>query len=585
MSPFFSDDFKEEVRANNDIVSVVGRYVKLKKTGNRHWGLCPFHRESTPSFTVSTDSGLYHCFGCSASGDVYKFVMEMEHADFPEAMKLMADWAGLKVPESMVEDRYQAQKLQKKQRYYALNADAARYFYMMLHEKESTEAQQYITKRGLAPETIKQFGIGYAPDGWDGALNYLKEKGYTQEEMLAVGVIVKNAETGRVYDRFRDRIMFPIFDMKKQVIGFGGRIVGKGEPKYMNSPESDVFVKSRHLFALNFTRGAMELIITEGYMDVISLHQNGVKNAVATLGTAMNEEHAKVMGKVCKEAILCYDSDKAGQDATMRAIDILIHAGIGVRCLTLSQYKDPDEYMKLLGVERFRQEVKQAKSWVEFKIDRLRTNYDLEDTHQKIQFANEAAKIFARVKNAIEQDAIIRKIAAETGISSQAFLTQIAKVNESAIHKSAFMPQQRKKSSQQTEDHGLTKRQLQGERLLIYIIAVDASVAKRIAQTFSVKDFDHPIHHRLATMIMQLHETGKKVSIPSLFEAFDENEQSAVAAVFNSELQFDDHYKAAMDIIHHIQSEKRLRVIHQNIQEGNVAALNDLLKKHKHLSQ
>lgn len=577
----YSDDFKEEVREHSDLVTVISQYVSLKRTGNRYWGLCPFHREKTPSFSVTPESGMYHCFGCHASGDVFKFVMEMEHVDFPEALKLLADRAGLKVPETASEGAYSKKKREDIERFAALNKAAGRFFHQRL--KESPEALRYLTDRGLYPKTIREFGIGYAPDDWGELKAHLLSEGFSEADMLTVGLLSKNQETGNTYDRYRGRIMFPIIDLKKRVIGFGGRILGAGEPKYLNSQESVIFNKSQNLFNLNFAKGHSELLVVEGYMDVISVFQSGIQNVVATLGTALNAEHARVLKRHVKEVILCYDSDQAGQKAALRAIDVLTNAGLGgVRILKQSAYKDPDEYIKNLGADRFREEMKNAKPWPLFKIDCLREQYDIEDTREKVLFANEAAKVFAGISNAIEQETMVRRVAQETGISVSSFMSEIGKIDRSSISKSVFRPPVRPVQKEAAEETAaLSPKQLKGERMLLYIMASDPGVAKKVFETFTPSDFELPVHQRLGEYIQKAGKDGKAVHAPGLLDEFPEDAHKEITAVFQCEAPFDDNEAAAFDLVNTLRNEKQLKAIQKNIEEGNVSALNRIFQKKK----
>ena len=347
---YYPDDVIEEVRTRNDIVDVISQYVNLKKKGANYFGLCPFHNEKTASFSVNSEKQFYYCFGCGAAGNVFSFLMEMENLDFPEAMKKLAERAHINLPEPEKSAQVIAAE-QTKQRLFDIHTAAGRYFYDCLQEKQGEQARAYLTKRQMDPRMARKFGIGYSPDSYDALFKHLKEKGFTLSDILKSGLVLENKDGKGYHDRFRGRLMFPIFDVQGRVVGFGGRILAKGEPKYLNSPETILFSKSRNLYGLNFAKAAKkrELILVEGYMDMLSIYQAGFKNVVASLGTAFNNDHARTLKRFADDVILLYDSDEAGTNAALRAIPVLVKNGFRVKVTQVPDGKDPDEFIKKYG--------------------------------------------------------------------------------------------------------------------------------------------------------------------------------------------------------------------------------------------
>lgn len=425
-----SDDMIAQICDENDIIDYVSRYVQLKKSGRDYSGLCPFHHEKTPSFHVSQEKQLFHCFGCGASGNLVQFVMRTENLDFIDALKLLADNAGIIIPED--DGNFSDASHEKKKRILAMNKLSARFFYNCLRDKNIGEkGQKYFAKRNIPWKTVTVYGLGYAPEGHDHLLKYLTSQGFKTEEIVEGGLAV--SREGRIYDKFRDRVMFPIIDVRGNVIGFGGRIMhdnkeinGYKIPKYLNSPETPVFDKGRNLFSLNLAKNAKssEIILCEGYMDVISVYQAGIKNIVATLGTAITENQAKLMLRYGSEILICYDSDEAGTKAALRAIDIINNVGGRARVIRLKNAKDPDEYINKNGVEKFKEAVKNAMPATEFKISLIKKQYDVTSTDGKILFIDEVVNIFTKLKDAVEVDAYITKVAEDTGISREAIASK-----------------------------------------------------------------------------------------------------------------------------------------------------------------
>ena len=433
----FSDQFLEELEEKNSIEDVVGSYVNLTRRGSNLFGLCPFHNEKTASFSVAPEKGIYYCFGCHKGGGVVNFIMEIEGLDYPDAVRFLAKRAGIQVPE---EDRRQSSNYRYREKLWQLCRDAARYYHAVLKSPEGQPGLQYLMGRGLTADTIVRFGLGFAPNRWDGLLKAMEEKGYSRQEMKDAGLIrsstrqKKNAdgtvtEFESCYDWFRNRIMFPIIDVRGNVIGFGGRVMDGSEPKYLNSPESQIFNKRKNLFALNMAKKTkMEmLVLTEGYMDTISMHQYGFDCAVASLGTSLTQEQAGMLAKYTKQMVLCYDADQAGQNAAKRAISILEKTGVTVRVLRMQGAKDPDEYLRKFGAERFRKLLGASEDQAVYQIGNIRQKYDLSTDEGKVGFLQEAAAFIATMSSAVEREVYSTRVAETAGVTAEAVKLEVNK--------------------------------------------------------------------------------------------------------------------------------------------------------------
>jgi len=421
------DSFIEELKYRSDIVEVISSYVNLKRKGRTLSGLCPFHSEKTPSFVVYPDNQSYYCFGCGAGGDVITFVRQQENLEYVEALRLLAEKAGLRLPEDTQDDK----TARLKARVLELNRETARYFHSCLTGPQGLDARRYLLDRGLAPQTIKRFGLGYAPDGWNNLRDHLKDKGYSWEEMISAAVVTKG-RSDSVYDVFRGRVMFPIIDLRGNVIGFGGRAMQDGGPKYLNSGDTPVFKKSRGLYALNFAKEAKAdtLVLAEGYMDVIAIHQAGFPNAVATLGTALTAEQARLISQYAKSVLIAYDSDGAGQSATKRAIGLFSQTDVSVRVLEIPDAKDPDEYIKKFGAARFGHLISGGKGAVQFEIDKLKARFNLDDNEEKVAFLSEFCKLMATVPGDLERDVYIGEIAKELEVGKGSLISTVGSIRK-----------------------------------------------------------------------------------------------------------------------------------------------------------
>ena len=408
---YYSEDLIEEVRLRNDIVDVISGYVKLQRKGNSYFGLCPFHNEKSPSFSVSPDKQMYYCFGCGAGGNVFTFIMQYENYTFPEAMKFLADRAGIELPsQEMTAQMRREQDL--KTQILELNKQAANYFYYQLRTENGAHAMEYLTKRGITKETMKNFGLGFSTAYSDDLYQYFKKKGVSDELLKQSGLMNVDERRG-MYDKFWNRVIFPIQDVNGRVIGFGGRVMGDGKPKYLNSPETIVFDKSRNLYGLNAARISRKkyFLLCEGYMDVIALHQAGFKNAVASLGTAFTSQHAGLLRRYAEEVVLTYDSDEAGKKAALRAIPILKAAGITAKVIHMEPYKDPDEFIKAEGGEKFQERIDQAENSFLFELSVMEQNYQMTDPESKTLFFREVAAKLIEFDQELERENYIEAVA------------------------------------------------------------------------------------------------------------------------------------------------------------------------------
>ncbi|MBQ7562459.1 MAG: DNA primase [Lachnospiraceae bacterium] len=419
MAGFYSEELIEEIRERNNIVDVISSYVSLKKKGGNYFGLCPFHSEKSASFSVSPSKNMYYCFGCQRGGNVISFIMEYENVTFPEALSILAERAGIALPR-MERTEEEKKKADLKEQILAVNKEAGRYYYYQLTEPSGERALSYLKGRGLSEKTIKAFGLGYARTGTNLLYRYLRSKGFEDELLKKSGIFVSDEKSG-MRDKFWNRVIFPIMDLRNRIIGFGGRVMGEGEPKYLNSPETEVFDKGRNLYGLNIAKSSRkkELLICEGYMDVISLHQAGFAQATASLGTSFTEAQARLLGRFCEEVLLCYDSDGAGVNAALRAIGILRGIGLGCRVIDLRPYKDPDEFIKGLGAEEFEKRLENAENSFLYEIRIEEGKHDLKDPEDKTKFLREAAKKLLVFEDAIERDSYIETLSGKYGVSRE----------------------------------------------------------------------------------------------------------------------------------------------------------------------
>ena len=578
---FYSQELLEQVRSSNDIVDVISRYIPLKQKGSSYFGLCPFHNEDTPSFSVSRDKQLYYCFGCGAAGNVISFIMQIEGCDFVEAVKKLADMANITLPEAEYTPEV-AQEEQTRKNIYELHKAAGRFYYAALHSPEGEQARNYIEKRQIKENIQKKFGLGYSPKGRDELYKHLKEKGFNDADILKSGLVLENKSGKGFHDRFYDRLMFPIIDLQGRIIGFGGRIMDKGEPKYLNSPETPVFSKKHNLFGLNFAKSSKkkEIIICEGYMDMISIYQAGFHNVAASLGTAFNIEHAKLLKKFVSDIILVFDSDKAGETAALRAIPILTSAGLRVKVLQVPDGKDPDEYIKHNGSEAFARLLVNAESYMDFQIKCAKKKYNTENTEQKVLFTQEAAALLAELDSPVERDVYVKKIAEDTGISSDAVEDEVLKI--SGKNQQNFMKQAQQKRIRQysQKDAGESVKSSKGlqqaQRNLIYIAMNTREVYEKIKDIVHPEDFIDDVYIKLAQYVYEKCENKNEVHPADAVNIFTEpQEQKKAAETFALKLNFENMSDMEKAVNEEVRLIKRTK---NDILASTASSLEDLTK-------
>ena len=529
---YFSEELIEEIRQRNDIVDVISGYVKLQKKGSSYFGLCPFHNEKSPSFSVSRQKQMYYCFGCGAGGNVITFIMEYENYTFAEAVRLLAERAGVDVPE--VEYSKEAkQKADLKATLLEINKLAAKYFYAQLKTEHAKHAHTYLTKRGLSEETITAFGLGYSNKYSDDLYKYLKTKGYSDELLVKAGLI--SASEKGVYDKFWNRVMFPIMDANNRVIGFGGRVMGEGEPKYLNSPETEIFDKSRNLYGLNRARTSRKsyFLICEGYMDVIALHQAGFTNAVASLGTAFTPGHAALIKRYVNEVYLTFDSDGAGTKAALRALPILKEAGITAKIIRMDPYKDPDEFIKNLGAEAFEERINKARNGFLFSLEVLERDYDMNSPEGKTGFFNEAARRLTEFEEEIERNNYIEAVAEKYHISIESLRKLVAKT---AIKIGQATPATKPKQAAGHE-RGKEDGNLQSQKILLTWLIENEQIFKQIKKYITPQDFTKELYQTVAELLYEQYEEGNLVPAKVMNHFTDEEEHREVASLFNTRIQ------------------------------------------------
>lgn len=533
---FYPEEIIEDVRMKNDIVDIISGYVKLQKKGSSYFGLCPFHNEKSPSFSVSPGKQMYYCFGCGAGGNVITFIMEYENYSFSEALQMLADRAGVMLPKEEYSKEAKAQA-DLRASLLEINKLAANYFYYQLGHPQGKQGYAYLKNRQLTDETIRRFGLGFANKTSDDLYLYLKQKGYSDSLLKETGLVSIEERGG--HDKFWNRVMFPIMDVNNRVIGFGGRVMGDGTPKYLNSPETKLFDKSRNLYGLNYARTSREkyLLICEGYMDVIALHQAGFANAVASLGTAFTTQHAGLLKRYTDQVVLTYDSDGAGTKAALRAIPILKEAGISVKVLNMEPYKDPDEFIRQLGAEAFRERIDQAKNSFLFEIDVCKQNYHMEDPEQKTAFYNEVARKLLEFSEALERDNYMQAVAREHFINYQDLKQLVNRMGgQLGTYYGKGMAQKPVSyTSRKKEREDGTK---QSQRLLLTWLIEDPVLFDKISHVISPVDFREELYHQVAEMVFAEHEKGE-IKPAAILNHFinDEEQYKEVAALFHASLK------------------------------------------------
>ena len=521
---YYSDEIIEEVRSRNDIVDVISSYVNLKKKGNSYSACCPFHHEKTPSFHVSREKQMYHCFGCGVGGNVYTFLMEHENYSFPEAVEALAERAGVKLPEQSMSPEAKKQA-DERTRIKDMNRLAAGYFHYLLRTEHGTHALEYLTNRGLTEDTINRFGLGFSDVYRDDLYKYLKNKGYKDEEMKNSGLIRFDEKYG-ASDQFWNRVMYPIVDTNNRVIGFGGRVMGDGKPKYINTQETPVFDKSRNLYGLNFAKKSKRqgIIFCEGYMDVISMHQAGFDNAVASLGTALTPGQVNLIKRYTDRVYLAYDSDEAGTKAALRALGIMREFEMPARVISLKPYKDPDELIQAEGTESFERRIEQAVSGTMFEIGILEHNYNQEDPQERSQFQKEAARILSVIEDPLERNNYIESVAGKYRIDKDSLketVTQYGISGAARINNDVFRERKPRKSVEEEKQ----QKQLKAERLLITWLINDNSLFDKIKDVIGVDDFLDPVYRDVVENLLKQYETDGKVTPAAIINHYQSKEE------------------------------------------------------------
>ena len=531
---YYSEELIEEVRTRNDIVDVISGYVKLQKKGSSYFGLCPFHNEKSPSFSVSRQKQMYYCFGCGAGGNVFTFLMEYENFSFVEAVKYLADRAGVELPE-MEYSKEAKEKADLKALILEINKLAAKYFYVQLKSERGNAAYTYLKDRQLSDKTITAFGLGYSNKFSDDLYKYLRSKGYSEELIRQAGLISTDERHG-VYDKFWNRVMFPIMDVNSRVIGFGGRVMGDAKPKYLNSPETPVFDKSRNLYGLNRARTSRKpyFLLCEGYMDVIALHQAGFTNAVASLGTALTPGHASLIRRYVQEVYLTYDSDDAGTRAALRAVPILREAGISAKVIRMDPYKDPDEFIKNLGAEEYEKRIREARNGFMFTLEVLARGYDMNSPEGKTAFFREAARRLMEFEDELERENYIDAVASAYKVSRESLEKLVAKT---AVSSGMAKPVERPKKAEGREK-GKEDGILTSQKVLLTWMIDDVRIYEKISSFITPDDFTEELYRTVAQLLFEQYREGGKLDPARILDHFtEEEEHRKAAALFNTRIR------------------------------------------------
>jgi len=567
----FPEAFLEELAARNDIIDVVSGYVSLtKRSGSNQFGLCPFHSEKTPSFSVSSDKQMYYCFGCSKGGGVINFIMEIEGLHFPDAVHFLARRAGMQVPDEGRDD----EAVRRRERILRANREAARFFHGMLGEPAGNPAIDYINARGISGEMVKAFGIGAAPDTWSALTDHLAKKGFAADELVTAGLARRSGKTGGIYDAFRGRLVFPIIDVRGNVLGFSGRILGDGEPKYLNTPDTPVFHKSRNLFGIHLAKKSRAgyFLLAEGNIDVVALHQAGFDSAVAPLGTAFTADQARLMHRYKQEVIIAFDADDAGQRAAGKAIDTLEKTGIAVRVLRMAGANDPDEFIKKRGKDAFHNLIEQRETHMEYRLLSLRQGYDFDRDQDRLNYLKEAEGLLAGLNSDVELEVYGRRVAEEAGVSLEALKTGVKKRRTQA----------KKQSRRKVEQEGTRpSRAMQpGSRELRYTNAYSAMAEQGVLRLLlrdpalyreelelEPEDFSSPFLGRAYGVIRERIRAGKENTPATLSPLFNQEEMGQITRLFTQPENLTDAGRAITDYIAKIQTEKLKQNPEDNLQD------------------
>ena len=583
----YSDDIIEEVRSRNDIVDVISQYVKLTRKGSSYFGLCPFHNEKTPSFSVTPGKQMYYCFGCGAGGNVFNFIMEYENFTFGEALKYLADRAGVELPR-IEYSREIKEKAQEKEELLRINKEAAQYYYYQLRTEKGAAGYQYLTGRGLSDDTIRKFGLGYSDKYGSGLYRYLKTKEYSDERLRDSGLFNVDERHG-MYDKFWNRVIFPIMDVNNRVIGFGGRVMGDGKPKYLNSPETRIFDKSRNLYGLNEARRSRKnyIILCEGYMDVIAMHQAGFTNAVASLGTALTSGHASLLKRYTSEVLLLYDSDEAGVRAALRGIPILREAGVNSRVVDLKPYKDPDEFIRNLGPEAFEERLSKASDSFMFRVTVAEREFPMEEPQGRNRFFEKCAEMLLELNDELERnlyiDTIVKQYGTRSGISADDLRRR---VNALAL-KGTPAEYRIKPRTGDSEKKKKDPASARAQKLMLTWMVTYPQVFDKAAAYLCPDDFVIPLYREVAEMLFRQKEEGE-VNPARLLNSFqDSEEQREVASLFNADIHLEtpkEQEQAFADTLLRIKSES-LAEKNRKWDPSDISGLQELVRAKKELEE
>ncbi|MCI9625317.1 MAG: DNA primase [Clostridia bacterium] len=579
MASYYPEELINEIIMANDLVDVIAGYVQLKKAGRSYKGLCPFHNEKTPSFTVSQEKQLYHCFGCGEGGSVIQFIEKIENLDFVETIQFLAQRAGIQLPEGN-EKADDSVFYAKKKKMLEMYRHTARFYVDILYGEAGKPGRDYLVQRGLDVKTAKHFGLGYAPDKFDECVRFLKGKGY-DEALIEEAGLARQGKNGKYYDFFRGRLMVPIIDIRGNVIAFGGRILDDGQPKYLNSPDTPIFNKNKTLFAFNFAKRycSEQIIVAEGYMDVIALHRAGFQNAVATLGTAITSNHVGMLARYTKEVVLCYDSDDAGRKATERALELLQRVNIRTKVLHVTDAKDPDEFIKKKGAQGFARLLGKSENSMMYQVGELKKQYDLGNLEEKIEFLNELAKLFAKISNPIEREILVREAAAESGVSEDAIFAQIRE-NQYNIEKNRNNEIERAKNRQLVQNR-VQHKDIQTELyegMLANLICTDKQVYLAVRERAETDFFKSPAARSFMQKVYQQWDSGQVPDMPLILGQMEAEQAREISVAASRELPYADNVKAAEDILQTIEGRRKNA---QAAQIGSAEELDNLLKSLK----
>ena len=551
----YSDEVINDVRQSNDIVDVISQYVHLKRSGRNFFRLCPFHNEKSPSFSVSPDKQIFHCFGCGVGGNVFSFITQIEGINFVEAVQMLAERANIQLP--TLQDNGDSQREELKAKVYKVNEFTAEFYHQNLYKPQAKMAQEYVKKRQLSNETLKSFKIGFSGK-FDELYQELKKQGFGEREILESGLVNKN-ERGQYIDRYRNRLMFPICDARGKVIAFGGRVLDDSKPKYINSPENVVYSKGRNLFGLNVAKKGdlKRILIVEGYMDVISLHQRGITNVVAPLGTALTEQQGWLLRKNSEQIILSFDSDEAGLKAKLRALDILQNMGCDLRILQMEGAKDPDEYIIKYGNARFNNLVDKALSIIEFKVKILKKDLNLENTNDKIKFLNEIAKLISNVNNTIEREVYIEKIAKEYDISKEAIYAEVNKLTYKNVKNEKILEKPKPVVTHiKREEKVISEAVKRRENTVIALLLMgDLNIFEILRQNIKVEDFKDEVNKKIAQKLYEEFEKGNS-NINAIIDNLEQDEQNQITMIMSEDYEITDIEKAIDDVVQAYEREK-----------------------------